>query len=119
MLKHPVLGASENSDRYSNRAILKLREKGFEVEAIGKMRGTVGDVQFGSDKKDFINIHTVILYLNPKRQEEYIDYIISLHPKRIIFNPGTENAVFIKKAQEMGIETIKACTLVLLSTNQF
>ncbi|TXH58874.1 MAG: CoA-binding protein [Bacteroidia bacterium] len=118
-LKTLVLGASENTDRYSNRAIVKLREHGFEVEAIGKINGKVADVYFDNQKKDFKGIHTVTLYLNPKRQEEYIPYVLSLHPKRIIFNPGTENKIFIKKAQEMGIDTIEACTLVLLSTNQF
>ena len=62
------------------------------------------------------NIDTVTLYLNPKRQEEYYDYIISLQPRRVIFNPGTENMEFIKLLKNNQIESEIACTLVLLST---
>ena len=70
-------------------------------------------------KEDFKDIDTVTLYLNPKRQQEYYDYIISLHPKRVIFNPGTENPEFYELLRNKKIEVEVACTLVLLGTNQY
>ncbi|HLU16806.1 MAG TPA: CoA-binding protein [Edaphocola sp.] len=114
-----VLGASENPSRYSNRAIHMLRSIGHEVVAIGAEAGMVLDVEYDNQLKDFEDIDTVTLYLNPKRQEPYFDYIISLKPKRIIFNPGTENPVLEELAEQNGIEALEACTLVLLSTGQY
>jgi len=77
------------------------------------------DVSFGKEKKSFEDIDTVTLYINPTRQTEYYDYILSLKPKRIIFNPGTENPELEQLAEKNGIKTMEACTLVLLSTGQF
>ena len=114
-----VLGASENPTRYANMAIKKLREHGHDVIAIGKIVGKVNDVEITKEKKNFTNVDTVTLYLNPSHQKNYEDYLIALHPKRIIFNPGTENDAFSQKARAAGIQTIEACTLVLLSTSQF
>lgn len=114
-----VLGASLNPNRYSNIAIKRLRGKEIPVVAIGLREGKVGDVTILKDKVALENIDTVTLYLNPKRQEEYYDYIIGLQPRRVIFNPGTENFDFIKKLKENDIEAEVACTLVLLSTNQY
>ena len=114
-----VLGASENPTRYANMAIKKLIEYGHEVVAIGKIVGQVDGVAIIKEKRNFSNIDTITLYLNPLHQKDYEDYLIALNPKRIIFNPGTENFAFAQKAQAAGIQTIEACTLVLLSTKQF
>jgi predicted CoA-binding protein len=114
-----VLGASENPSRYSNRAIHMLRTTGHEVVAIGAKSGVVLDVEFGKEQIPFEDIDTVTLYLNPFNQKPYYDYILYLNPKRIIFNPGTENRELAELAYERGIEPIAACTLVMLSTNQY
>jgi predicted CoA-binding protein len=114
-----VLGASLNPNRYSNIAIKRLRDKNLNVNALGLRSGEVLDVKVDTEKLDYKNISTVTLYLNPKRQEEYYNYIISLNPKRVIFNPGTENMEFVKILKENNIESEIACTLVLLSTNQY
>lgn len=114
-----VLGASENPSRYSNRAIHMLRSSGHEVVAIGAKPGMVLDVTFGKDQIPFEHVDTVTLYLNPQNQEPYYDYILQLKPKRVIFNPGTENKTLAELALKSGIEPVAACTLVLLSTNQY
>jgi predicted CoA-binding protein len=114
-----VIGASTNPNRYSNIAVKRLLDKGLKVVALGLQKGKVFDAIIDDEKIDFKNIDTVTLYLNPKRQEEYYNYIISLNPRRVIFNPGTENEAFIKLLQNNNIESEVACTLVLLSTNQY
>lgn len=114
-----VIGASTNPNRYSNIVIKRLRDHQEPTLAIGLKSGKVLDVVIDTEKVPYENVDTVTLYLNKKRQEEYYDYIISLKPRRVIFNPGTENFEFIKILKENGIETYVACTLVLLSTNQY
>jgi len=114
-----VIGASENPERYSYLAINRLRATGHPVEAIGATEGKVNDVVFGKEKKAFDHIDTVTLYLNPLRQKEYYDYILSLKPRRIIFNPGTENPELESLALKNDIEPVEACTLVLLGTGQY
>ena|SRR5690554_768102 len=114
-----VIGASENPDRYSNIAIHMLRDAGHSVVAIGNKQGMVRDVSFDKERKDFKDIDTITLYLNPKRQLDYYDYILSLNPKQIIFNPGTENEELEQLAMDQGINVVEACTLVLLRTGQY
>ena len=114
-----VLGASLNEARYSNIVIHKLLESKHPVKAIGFKEGVISSVIVSTEKKIFKSIDTVTLYLNPKRQEIYYKYIISLKPRRVIFNPGTENLQFIELLQENKIESEIACTLVLLSTKQY
>ena len=114
-----VLGASENVTRYSNRAIRSLREHGHEVLALGIREGLVSDVPILIGKPVFENIDTVTLYLNQENQKQYYDYLISLKPKRIIYNPGSENSELENLAEKNGIENLEACTLVLLATRQF
>lgn len=114
-----VIGASENPKRYANIAMQRLVGNGIEVVALGPKPGEAHSVVIHDNKIPFENIHTVTLYLNPSRQKEYYDYIISLAPNRVIFNPGTENPEFYKKLQQQGIQVEIACTLVLLSTNQY
>lgn len=114
-----VIGASTNPNRYSNIAIKRLRDKQVETIALGLKKGKVLDVVIDDEKIVYKDIDTVTLYLNPKRQEEYYMYIIGLKPTRVIFNPGTENMDFVKLLKENNIESEVACTLVLLSTNQY
>lgn len=114
-----VLGASDNPSRYSFLAINRLRNQGHPVVAIGKKNSIVADVTIEKEKKDWKGIDTVTVYLNPLHQQEYYDYILSLKPKRIIFNPGAENDELADLAIKNGITPIEACTLVLLSTNQY
>ena len=114
-----VLGASANPARYSNLAVKKLSAYQHPVIALGKRTGTIGSNSIETEKKDFKDIDTVTLYLNPMNQKEYYDYILSLQPKRIIFNPGAENDELSELAQSKGIKVQEACTLVLLSTGQY
>jgi len=114
-----VIGASENPARYSNLAVKKLLANNHPVIALGKKEGRIGNTIIETEKKQFDNIDTVTLYLNPLRQQEYYDYIFSLHPQRIIFNPGAENDELEALAQKNGIAAQQACTLVLLSTGLY
>ena len=114
-----VLGASTKDHRYSNQAIKLLQEYQILTAGIGLRTGRVGDVEITQSKEKYQNVHTVTLYLNAKNQEEYQDYILSLKPKRVIFNPGAENRPFAKQLEKNGIETLEACTLVMLRTNQY
>jgi uncharacterized protein len=114
-----VLGASDNPSRYSYLAIRKLTDYQHPVVAIGKRKGKVGNVEIETDHKPLEGVHTVTLYLNPRNQQEYIDYILDLKPNRIIFNPGTENDDLIRHAKQRGIEPVIGCTLVMLSVGMF
>jgi predicted CoA-binding protein len=114
-----VLGASDNPARYSYLAITRLRHAGHPVKAIGRKHTLVADVPVETDKKNWMDIHTVTLYLSREHQKEYYDYILSLDPDRIIFNPGAENGELEKLARDKGISTLNACTLVMLSTGQY
>jgi predicted CoA-binding protein len=114
-----VLGASDNPSRYSYLAVERLRKQGHPVKAIGRKHSIVGDVPIDTERKQWMDIHTVTLYLNRDHQREYQDYILSLDPDRIIFNPGAENPELEQLAKEKGIQTMNACTLVMLSTGQY
>lgn len=114
-----VFAASTNPERYAYKAIHRLTETGYEVIPVGIKTGTVAGIAIRTDQPILDNIDTITLYLNPQRQESYYDYILAQKPKRIIFNPGTENMVLAKLAQEQGIEVLNACTLVLLSIDQY
>ncbi|WP_067148722.1 CoA-binding protein [Pseudotamlana agarivorans] len=114
-----VIGASLKSTRYSYLAVQRLASLQVEVVAFGLKKGVVSGVEIDTELMPYENIHTVTLYLNPTRQKPFYDYIISLKPKRVIFNPGTENPEFYKLLHEAGILYEVACTLVLLSTNQY
>jgi predicted CoA-binding protein len=114
-----VMGATENTDRYSNRAIRSLRKYGHPVKAIGLRAGKVDDVIIEKGTPDFSDIDTVTMYLSEKNQKQYQDYIISLKPKRIIYNPGAENPELEELASKNNIENLEACTLVLLATGQY
>ena len=114
-----VLGASLNPERYSNVAIKRLVLKNYHVIAVGIKPGRINEINIYNELIVHKNIHTVTIYLNQKRQKEYYNYIISLKPVRVIFNPGTENQIFYKILEKESIVYVEACTLVLLSTNQY
>lgn len=114
-----IIGASPNPGRYSYLATLKLSEYGHTVYPIGIRSGKIGTMSIITEKAEVDEVDTVALYLGPERQKEWEDYILELHPRRIIFNPGTENDDLWKKAEEAGIECLDACTLVMLSTGSY
>ena len=117
--KTVVIGASTNSDRYAYKAIVKLVENGIMVEAIGKKEGKINDIIIKKGFPKLTNIHTVSLYINPEIQKLYYNYILETKPKRVIFNPGTENFELQQMLEKNKIEWEEACTLVLLSLNKF
>lgn len=116
-----IVGATDNPERYAYRAADLLQAKGVPFIPIGIKKGLV----FGKEIVDLRQkpvlegIHTITLYLGPTNQAEWVDYLIGLAPKRIVFNPGTENPDFFSKAKESGVEVLEACTLVMLTTGQF
>lgn len=114
-----VLGASDNPSRYSFLAINKLLQFGHPVVAIGRKKTLVSGITVDTELISIPDIDTVTLYLNPTNQQPYYEYILNLQPKRIIFNPGTENEILAAMAEEKGIKTMNSCTLVMLSTHQF
>lgn len=114
-----IIGASPNTDRYSYRATLSLIQHGHDVFPVGLRAGKIGDATIITDKPELKNIDTVTLYVGPDNQKAWTDYILSLHPKRIIFNPGAENSEFFNEASAKGIECIEACTLVMLSIGNY
>jgi predicted CoA-binding protein len=114
-----IIGASTEPSRYAYLAANKLLRHKHEIELLGVKEGIVAGKKIKTEKENFEDIDTVTLYLNPKRQAEYFDYVAKLNPRRVIFNPGTENLGFKKFLSENGIESIEACTLVMLSTEQY
>jgi len=119
MKKTLVVGASLNPDRYSFKAINALRLAGHTVVAFGLKEGIVADVNIQKEWQFTADIDTVTMYVNPQRQVEFYNKIIALNPKRVIFNPGTENSEFEALLSMNKIETEQACTLVLLSIDQY
>lgn len=117
--KTVVLGASPNPGRYSYLAVEKLDKHQHPMVAIGREAGKVGDINITNETQPLADIDTVTLYLSPKNQPQYYDYILSLKPKRIIFNPGAENDELAALAESKGIQPVEACTLVMLSTGQY
>ena len=121
MKKTVIIGATTNQGRYAYLAARMLTEYRHEIVPVGIKDGAL----FGKEILDIFqkpaieNVHTVTMYIGPRRQPEHIDYILSLKPKRIIFNPGTENEEFIRRAEENGIEALEACTLVMLRSYQY
>ena len=114
-----VLGASENPSRYAHMAVERLQEKGHHILAVGLKTGMIGETPIVTSIPTDIKIDTVTLYVGPKHQTDIIPQIIALHPRRVIFNPGTENPEFYQLLQGNGIKVEVACTLVLLATNQY
>jgi uncharacterized protein len=117
--KTVVFGASENKERYSNMAVKKLVAYNHPVIAIGRKIGSINEVPIVEELLPISDVDTITLYLNATNQKKFYDYILALKPKRIIFNPGAENDELEQLAIQNSIKTMQACTLVLLSTNQY
>ena len=114
-----VIGASSNPERYAYKAVKALQNSGHQVTAIGLRTGQIDQVKIHTEKQLFPNIDTVTLYVSAKNQGQYMDYIKQLKPRRVIFNPGTENPEVYKELEALGIQCEEACTLVLLSIDQY
>ena len=114
-----VIGASINPERYANKAVLALRLHGHQVIAFGPKSGIIGDCDITTSFPDSTSVDTITMYIGPDRQEQYYEKIIRLNPKRIIFNPGTENPKFYLELKKHAIEVIEACTLVMLSIGDY
>ncbi|NBB89303.1 MAG: CoA-binding protein [Bacteroidetes bacterium] len=119
MKKVLVIGASPKSWRYSYKAVRMLQDYNYEIIALGKTTDRIGNTFIDTQQKDWSDIHTISLYLHPKNSSKIQEYILSLSPKRLIINPGAENPTLEEYARKKGIEVIRACTLVMLSTGQF
>lgn len=119
MGKTAIIGASSNPNRYSYIATQRLVEAGEEVFPVGLKSGKIGDIDIFDNKPALTGIDTVTLYVGPAHQEYWIDYILSLKPQRVIFNPGTESQTFYDILKSHGIRSEVACTLVLLSLNSY
>lgn len=114
-----ILGATTNPTRYAFEAARRLQSGGYEIVPVGIKKGLVFGKEILSRESEVGEIHTVTLYIGKKHQPEWYDYILGLKPKRIIFNPGTENAELQHLANAQGIETLNACTLVMLASHQY
>ncbi len=119
MKKTVVLGASDNPLRYSYSAVHQLLSKGHEVIPIGNRKGEALGIAIQQGQPALSGVHTITLYLNPVLQKDYYDYILQLRPKRLIFNPGTENAELAMLARQHGIEVEMGCTLVMLAVGNY
>lgn len=118
-MKVVVLGASPNPARYSYKAVRLLLRHGHELIPIGIREGEIDGIKIIKGTPEVGDVHTVTLYLGPARQKQYYDYILSLKPQRVIFNPGTENPELEQILTARGIETVENCTLVMLHTSIF
>jgi predicted CoA-binding protein len=114
-----VFGASTNPLRYAYIATNLLLEKGHEVFLVGIKKGEVSGISIQQDQPKISQIDTVTLYVGPQHQQDLLAYMIELAPKRVIFNPGTENPALMSEFNKMGIQVEEACTLVMLHTGQF
>ena len=119
MKKTLVLGATDNPARYAYRAVHQLKSHGHEVVPVGIRKGAVAGLEIRNDRPAAEDVDTVTLYVGPQNQPAWYDYILDLNPKRIIFNPGTENPELEELAHQRGIQTEEACTLVMLSVGQY
>ncbi len=119
MKKTLVFGASLKTDRYSNLVVKRLLDHNIETEAFGLKAGKISGTIVSTNLSNFDNIDTITLYIGAARQPEYYGDILKINPRRVIFNPGTENEEFYKILKNSGIEVEVACTLVLLATNQY
>ncbi len=114
-----VVGATDNPTRYAYRAAHMLHNHGHPIELLGTKTGNVAGQDIKQGEPQLTDIDTVTLYVGTRNQPPLYDYLLSLKPKRIIFNPGTENPEFEDMAHKQGIETVEGCTLVMLSVGQY
>lgn len=118
-LKTLVLGATNNPGRYAYLAVSRLVRNGHPVIAVGRSGGIVEGISIQPDFPADNDIHTISMYLNARNQEMYVAHILEVLPRRIIFNPGSENPVLEKQARAKGIIVEEACTLVMLATGSY
>lgn len=118
-MKTLIIGASANPERYAYKAAHRLLAHGHDIELLGLRPDVVAGRTIDTEKIAYDDIHTVTMYVGPQHQPAYYDYIISLSPSRVIFNPGTENPEFERMLSEQGIHAEEACTLVLLGSGQY
>lgn len=119
MKKTLILGASTNPARYSYLVANKLVRKGYPIVNVGRKVGEVAGVAIEPATNIHHDIDTITLYVGPQNQAPYYDYILNTKPKRVIFNPGAENPELMEKLDKQGVETVNACTLVMLNTGQY
>lgn len=119
MKKTMIIGATPNPSRYAYLAAHRLKSHGHDIVNIGIKKGEVAGQPIEEAAEAPTDIDTVTLYIGPRVQPEYYDYILDTRPKRIIFNPGTENPELENLARQHGIEPVEACTLVLLGIGQY
>lgn len=121
MKKTVIIGATPNSSRYAFLAAQNLKSHNHEFVPVGIKKGDVlGEpIQQITDKPAIKDVDTITMYVGAPRQEGWYDYLLGLKPKRIIFNPGSENPELAKLAEEKGVEVVEGCTLVMLRTNQY
>jgi uncharacterized protein len=118
-MKTLIVGASTNPERYSNKAANSLLDHGHEIELVGQKDGEIKGHEIKTNYPELEGVDTVTMYVGPTNQPNLYDYILKQNPRRIIFNPGSENPEFEQLAMEKGIEVEEACTLVLLATGQY
>ena len=120
-MKTAIIGATNNPSRYAFFAAQNLKAHGHEFVPIGIKKGDVLGEQIVNinDKPGIKDVDTITMYIGPQRQPPWYEYILSLKPRRIIFNPGSENPEFAQLAKSKGVEVIEACTLVMLRTGQY
>ena len=114
-----VLGASPNPDRFSYKAVKRLLRHNYQVIAIGKREGMIGSTPIITGQPPLPGVHTVLIYLAPYHQGEIFDYVLSLRPKRVVFNPGTESPEFEEFLESYNIQVVRDCSLVMLATGRF
>jgi predicted CoA-binding protein len=114
-----VLGASANPDRYSYKAVTKLVKYNYDVVAIGKKKGMIGDIAINTGQPAIKDVHTVLMYVAPYHQGEIFDYVMSLKPTRVIFNPGTESPEFEELLESYNIKVVHDCSLIMMAMGRF
>jgi predicted CoA-binding protein len=117
--KTVVIGASTNPERYGYKATVALQKHNHEVIPLGIKSGEINGLEILKNKPEITDVNTVTLYIGPQNQPEWFEYVISLKPKRVIFNPGTENPEFELLLAKNNIEPVEACTLVMLSIGNY
>jgi predicted CoA-binding protein len=121
MKKTVIIGATQNPSRYAYLAAERLRENDIDFVPVGIKKGSVlgQEILDLKTRPEISDVDTLTLYINPSHQREWYDYFLKLKPKRVVFNPGTENPELEKQLEENGIEALEACTLVMLRTGQY
>ncbi|MCX6257935.1 MAG: CoA-binding protein [Bacteroidia bacterium] len=114
-----VIGASNNPDRFSYKAVRKLKASGYEAIPIGIREGEIEGIKIHLGYPEIKDVHTITIYINPSIQPVYYDYILKLKPIRVIFNPGTENEELKQLCKQNEIEVVEYCTLIMLSSDEY